>query len=292
MGINTTRKDAKKTADENLEKKLAYESEFNKNLKTYFEQLAEDYRVIYSATGRVLTMTESYQNELDALLKKNYRNIASDFGSQMRNAIDDEIDFDVYEKNPEEDKKLRDAIAMVIGAYLLLRGKKISPRISETIQNEMQSKTQDYIEKNASLGKAITQAEVANEVSNKIKDWGVNHAKTIATTEVQAVAEQSKNIEISEINNLVQAVDSTQGSRKVWITAGDEKVRASHRVLDGASINSDQMFVTGNGSTMMYAGDMEHGAPLSDVINCRCTTVYKMNNEVVNIYKNTIFRKK
>lgn len=291
-GINTTKAKADETAEEQIEKKKELENDFILDLIVFFNQLAEDYAVIYSTQGKIMTLTESYEDELKALLKKNYRNVSGEFIDKIRKALEDNIDMDKYEPIPEKHDALKNKIGMAMGAYLLTRSNFIAPRITNTIQNEMIKQTNEYIVNQASRGIAVKNAEIANAVSDKIKEWGENHAKVVSTTEVQTVAEESKFIENSEINDICQSVDMQVGARKVWITAGDEKVRTSHIVLDGKSIDADEMFVTGLGSIMRYAGDMENGASLSDVINCRCTTVYKYNTEIIKVYRNTMFRKK
>ena len=292
MGINTTKKDANKQAEKDLEEKLRLEKELILDLIVFFSQLAEDYRVVYSSTGKILTLNESYIDELQSLLKKNYRNVSNVFSNTIQKALEDNIDLDQYEVIPEKQNALQDKIAYSLGAYLLLRSNNITPRITETIQNEMKRKTEEYIIDQAKKGIAVKQAEIANKVSENLKNWGENHSKIIATTEVQTVAEESKYVENAEINDLVQSVDIQKGSRKVWITAGDEKVRTSHQAIDGVSIDAEDLFITGAGSRMRYAGDMENGADLSDVINCRCSTVYKYDTEIVKIYRNTIYRRK
>lgn len=291
-GINTTKAKAEETANEQLENKLKLEDKMVQDLNTYFEQLSEDFRVIYGATGKVLTLTESYEDELKSLLKKNYRNVSKKFDSITQEALKSNIDLDLYEIIPEQESNLKDKIALAIGAYLLLRSDNITPKIARTTQDNISRITNEYIVDQARAGIAVSQAKIANEVAEKIKEWGKNHSKTIATTEVQTVAETAKHFENTEINNLVQTIDKQVGSRKVWITAGDEKVRKSHSVLDGKSIKSEELFLTGMGSLMRFAGDMEKGASLADVINCRCVVVYKYNTEIINIYRNTIFKKK
>lgn len=78
-GINTTKKKAEDTAEKDLDDKLQLEKELIADLIIYFEQLAEDYRVVYGVTGKVITVNESYVEELKSLLKKNYRNITGVF---------------------------------------------------------------------------------------------------------------------------------------------------------------------------------------------------------------------
>lgn len=61
--------------------------------------------------------------------------------------------------------------------------------------------------------------------------------------------------------------------RKVWHTALDEKVRATHITLEGVEIGIDEPFHVGN-SLMMFATDASMGADISELANCRCTTEY------------------
>lgn len=331
MAVNNTKAKVYKTADQDEATKKKLENDLKKDLKVFFEQLASDFAVIYSSTGKVMTMTESYQDELNALLKKHYREVSKKFDYRTRKMLDEEIDTDIYEIVPEAKQNLEKKVAMAIGAFILLRAKNISPKISSTTQDEMLKQTQDYIINQARRGIAVSNAEIASTVSDHIKKWGVAHSETVSTTEVQAVAEKTKKIEsatvnqavteeaeriksggkvnqydskppheysrdeineINEIESLANDIDVGEGATKTWITSGDEKVRSSHLALDGVTIGQDELFVTENGSQLMYAGDMENGALLKDVINCRCSTIYRYDNDVVKMYRNSIYRRK
>ena len=95
MGVNDTRKKVKKSSEKQLQKKLYYEDKLVEDLNVFFEQLAKDFGVVYNATGRILTLNESYEDELNALLKKNYRSVSDEFSSIIQKEIEDTIDFDV-----------------------------------------------------------------------------------------------------------------------------------------------------------------------------------------------------
>jgi HK97 family phage portal protein len=65
---------------------------------------------------------------------------------------------------------------------------------------------------------------------------------------------------------------------KEWITARDEKVRDSHRRMEGKIIKSSEYFhlvdfKTGNQCDLSVPGDASTGAPAEFVINCRCTPI-------------------
>lgn len=294
--INKSKKQAEQKAEQEIEMKKALEMLMGIDFALFFEQLARDYEVIYSSTGRIISLDESYLEELKSLLKRNYRKVSDIFDKQTRRQIADTIDFDIYEINKEAENKLNKRIAMAIGAYLLNRAENIAPKIAFTIEKELIKQTNNVIIENASLGKAISNAEIASTVSNNFADWGVNHSKTISMTEVQDVAETSKYTENTSFDELAENEEEIgiiqEGTEKVWITAGDEKVRSSHSAIDGVVIPADQNFVTGMGSSMRYCGDMSLGADLSDVINCRCETIYRFNSEAINVIRNKIYRRK
>lgn len=61
---------------------------------------------------------------------------------------------------------------------------------------------------------------------------------------------------------------------KTWITAGDEKVRDAHRLLDGQTVDADQDFEIPSGEWKGYhaGGPEQFGEPALDY-NCRCYVV-------------------
>lgn len=61
---------------------------------------------------------------------------------------------------------------------------------------------------------------------------------------------------------------------KIWHTALDERVRATHIVLEGVEIPINEPFHVGS-SLMMFATDSSLGASISEIANCRCTVEYK-----------------
>ena len=305
-GINNTLYKAREKAKEEIELKKALEALLTADLILFYQQLAEDYSTVYSATGEILNLSESYLDELKSLLKRNYRQVGNHFGRSTRQSIEDLIDIDVYEPIPEVVKKLDDRIGMALGAFYLLRAEDIAPKMIDTIRDEMIQKTQTAIvqvlekAKEAGVQPVINNAEVAGTVGEQLKLWGENHAPTVSVTEVQAVAEESKYVEQAEIisdtaesdDNEYDITELQAGAEKLWITAGDEKVRESHQAVDATLIPADSLFTTGAGSLMRYCGDMSLGAPLSDVINCRCETIFRYNAEVTMIITNHIFRRK
>lgn len=57
-----------------------------------------------------------------------------------------------------------------------------------------------------------------------------------------------------------------------WLTRLDERVRGSHRVMEGQVRKIGEPFLSGDGNHLTRPGDTS--APISDWINCRCRVVY------------------
>lgn len=58
---------------------------------------------------------------------------------------------------------------------------------------------------------------------------------------------------------------------KTWQSMHDEKVRPTHAEADGQTQNLTDPFSVG-GADMMFPCDDSSGAPLDEIINCRCTS--------------------
>ncbi len=62
---------------------------------------------------------------------------------------------------------------------------------------------------------------------------------------------------------------------KEWDSAGDGRVRHSHRELNGTRVGLNEPFISPvTGAAMMYPGDSENGAKGEDIILCRCRVRY------------------
>ena len=62
-------------------------------------------------------------------------------------------------------------------------------------------------------------------------------------------------------------------TQKTWITYGDNRVRKTHRRLDGKTIPIKSLFEVGD-SFMRFPKDTKYFAKPSEIIGCRCSTSY------------------
>lgn len=74
-------------------------------------------------------------------------------------------------------------------------------------------------------------------------------------------------------SELTKAIKSGY-TKKKWITERDNKVRKTHREIDGLTINISEPFIVGD-SLMMYAHDaITFNADEKELCGCRCATKY------------------
>lgn len=62
-------------------------------------------------------------------------------------------------------------------------------------------------------------------------------------------------------------------TKKRWVDVGDKRERESHRQVGGTVKPIDEPFAVGR-SLMQFAKDTSLGAASSEIINCRCKTIY------------------
>lgn len=86
-------------------------------------------------------------------------------------------------------------------------------------------------------------------------------------------------LHVGQDESYQQAIDSgavnESAVKKVWSSTGDERVRHSHRVLDGQAVPFDGVFKAPSGETLRFPGDPLASA--AEIINCRCAVEYRVD---------------
>jgi len=100
--------------------------------------------------------------------------------------------------------------------------------------------------------------------------------ETIARTEALAALNRSEYEATKQA--LAQSDLPPSAARKIWDSAGDGRVRDSHRDMDGQSVGIDEPFVSPvTGALMMHPHDASLGAPSRETVGCRCRVRYKID---------------
>lgn len=151
-----------------------------------------------------------------------------------------------------------DAAEMRKYLQLQLRDKRFDRKVAKALQD----------------GKGLTRIEadrIAERYSDKALRWrGENIARTEAGQAFHAAQDHSFRQGIA--SGHLQADKVT----KTWRDSGDDRVRGSHRILNGQTLPMDDIFVSPIGSMMKHPGDMSLGAHPGDILHCRCRLTYSL----------------
>lgn len=113
--------------------------------------------------------------------------------------------------------------------------------------------------------------QVAEELADAL-DVNMNSALRIARTESHRVISDAKEESLLELHKAgVEA-------NKKWISAKDERVRSTHRGLDGQVVGANEDFQSPSGASGPSPGNL--GDPAED-INCRCIMVLTFDEKTM-----------
>jgi len=122
--------------------------------------------------------------------------------------------------------------------------------INDTTSEQIRLRVERAIEQ------GMTTKELRDDIVNLFDEISEGRAMTIARTETGG-AYNFGTLEAWKQSGVV--------AKKQWFSARDEKVRDSHKALDGQIVPIDSLFSNG----LMYPLDQTAGKP-EEVINCRC----------------------
>lgn len=116
-------------------------------------------------------------------------------------------------------------------------------------------------------GEAIDADTVSKMVGRYSDSLLQLRGETIARTETMVA------LNAARAEAMQQAIDSgavrADQVTKVWRSAGDNRVRETHRDMNGQTVRINEKFVSPSGALLEFPGDPS--APVEEVINCRCT---------------------
>lgn len=194
----------------------------------------------------------NYQGVLTFLNMKHFEKVLIDFyikaGTQTGEIAKKDLAKQVKRISPFFSEVWRD---FIIRQFSPIIASKVVT-IKNTMLNDLNLLIKEYISLN------LDTMDIANAITDFVDDpkfykWqSLRIARTETTT--------AMNMAVDKVGN-----DSGVLLQKEWITADDDKVRNSHRELDGDRVEIGETFANG----LLYPGDPNGSA--GEVINCRCT---------------------
>lgn len=127
-----------------------------------------------------------------------------------------------------------------------------------------------YTNIKAELTRGFINGDSYGKVAKKLTetlDGDAAKAKRIARTETHRA------VSTAEQHSVDHAKSKGIRMKKTWMTSKDERVRSSHRHMNGVTVDSDKPFELGGGVTCMVPGQT---GVASEDINCRCLVKYEI----------------
>ena len=134
------------------------------------------------------------------------------------------------------------------------------------------TKVDSYLEKH--IDKLIDEVIDVTERRMKDESGGDDGGSSYWTSRDRAmlIAENEAN---SFENYIEYREAATSGrTKKVWLTENDNKVRTTHELAEGQTVDIDGLFLVGD-SLMRFPMDTEYGADPREIVNCRCACRYE-----------------
>lgn len=124
----------------------------------------------------------------------------------------------------------------------------------------------------ASLAEGVENGESIDQLAERVK------AAAAVTTPRALTVARTTVVNASNAGSFAQAtlLATDDAMKKQWVATEDLRTRDDHRLADGQTVPLMGKFTVG-GWLMDHPGDPD--APAGEVINCRCTLVYDLNED-------------
>ncbi len=235
-----------------LPKKIKNERKMSRDLNEIFRQMSDDLTLGFAVTGVIIPFTE-FSKEMESVVKTNYRRAARDFKFTARDRFDLSRDDDAQ------------AIDTGINKFINRGSIDSTSHIISTTADVARKSEQEVRRAAEEEGRALNNAELATLIGINFNQRNKNRVAAISQTEIQNIAESSKQIEAAAL------IDSGKlDKKKQWDAILDSKTRAAHSRADGQVRSINEPFDVG-GERLMFPRDTSLGATAGNIINCRCS---------------------
>ena len=242
-----------------LAKKLKLESSFKIILAKFFKQVANDAATVWLSTQTSPSL-QYFNAEVVSMLRSHYRRVSKVFGKEFQSRIGVSISSVDKEKISHDIIKYINSHSITQANYIL-----------NTTENDLKN-IADNVLITSKDGELLTNTQIAANIKNEFNFKSDSRISTIAQTETQIMAEQTKQIEANNLNEILINQESSSALVKQWGAILDNRTRRAHAEADYQIRKLKEPFIVG-GEKMMHPGDTTLGASLSNICNCRCCSI-------------------
>ena len=225
--------------------RVSYERRLRLQMLTVFAEHGSRASSDFRLAGRMINADRDFQINLKKTLDNHYRSVIEEFGLRIL-------------RNNKQDPRFETIIEEYIRLYGAIRVSQIS---STTLRQIQRIITASQIE-------GLSVAAIATLIFDSQRGAFTKYrSATIARTETHSAA--------SFANHAVNKSFNIPMQKKRWVAVADARARPWHTAMNGKEVPLDEDFIVNTNGLpipMSYTGDPKGGA--SNVINCRCVTVY------------------
>lgn len=263
--LNITRVQRLKQAMSDHRLKRIFELSLIKKIQPIFRGYSKDFHATVLQNGGFAS-TDILQQNMKDTLSKHYDAVLDKFGERIVKQTTE----------PENYGLILDSIVSSGSIHNELRANESSMVIAETTRKDAIFAIHNVQQEALAKGEAISNKTLANRARLKLNQKIAGRINTISISETQNPAENAKQTEIDFLAHHDADIDGVKMSQtlkqKQWIAILDNVTRIAHAEADGQIVDYDQPYEV-DGQQLMYPGDMNLGATIDNVINCRCDSI-------------------
>ena len=118
-----------------------------------------------------------------------------------------------------------------------------------------------------------------DQVVDEVIDTTIKHTGKDDDSDYWLSRDRAALIAENEANSFDNYVDYREAAisgrkTKKWVTEADDKVRMTHEIAGGQTVDIDGLFLVGD-SLMRFPMDTMYDADPKEIINCRCSVIYE-----------------
>ena len=225
--------------------RLNYERKLRRQMLKVFNDIGKRAEREYEFSQQIVGLERFATQETTDILQNHYRAVIDEFGLRIL-------------KNRKQDSQFEILIRQFMQIIGFARITNITNTTMRLIRNTILNAEAE------GLGVRAIARQVRDNMGG---GFSLYRSAVIARTETHTAS--------SYANNQVNASLGIPNQVKRWVSATDGRTREWHRAMNGKEVSIDEDFVVpykGVDYRMSYTGDPKGGA--SNVINCRCVTLY------------------
>ena len=262
------------TARRDLTEKIRFERRLADDMRAFNRRLVR-LTVRSQAEGTGVVDAATLEPDLRKILSDHYDRVTPAFDSQITEVLPEDIEATDGETA---------AIAAALAIFFTGRAPEQAGIITATNQRDITAAIDqaiDISQVEAAAGRRQTRIDIAIQSGVNLSRKLMGRVTGISSLETQSAAEAAKMTEAQVLTGQPPSV--TGGSLRVtnvtkeWFTQGDEVVRPAHVAADSQEQDLNTPFTVG-GQLLRFPGDTSLGATVSNVINCRCSSVVSREN--------------